>query len=48
MPAKAIKTLIIGGGQAELAANWHLSKLGGEHTVLERIAERWRSGRWDY
>jgi putative flavoprotein involved in K+ transport len=44
-----IETLIIGGGQAGLAMSYHLNRLGREHIVLERqrIAERWRSQRWD-
>ena len=43
------ETLIIGGGQAGLAASRCLSELGREHIVLERgqVAERWRSERWD-
>ncbi|XDA97278.1 NAD(P)/FAD-dependent oxidoreductase [Sulfitobacter sp. LCG007] len=42
-------TLIVGGGQAGVAMSEHLGKLGIPHLVLERhrIAERWRSGRWD-
>lgn len=42
-------TLIVGAGQAGVAMSEHLSKLGVPHLVLERnrIAERWRSGRWD-
>ncbi|UVM36582.1 NAD(P)/FAD-dependent oxidoreductase [Pseudomonas sp. B21-017] len=44
-----IDTLIVGAGQAGVAMSEHLSKLGVPHLVLERsrIAERWRSGRWD-
>lgn len=44
-----IETLVIGGGQAGLAASAHLAKHGRPHLVLERarIAERWRSWRWD-
>ena len=44
-----IDTLIVGGGQAGLAMSEHLSKLGVPHLILERnrIAERWRSERWD-
>jgi len=44
-----IETLIIGGGQAGLAMSCHLNQLGRQHVVLERqrIAERWRSERWD-
>ena len=44
-----IDTLIVGGGQAGLALSEHLSKRGVPHLILERhrIAERWRSERWD-
>lgn len=40
---------IIGGGQAGLAISCALGRLGAPHVVLERgkIAERWRSERWD-
>jgi putative flavoprotein involved in K+ transport len=42
-------TLVIGGGQAGLAMSAHLGKRGVPHLVVERnrIAERWRSERWD-
>jgi putative flavoprotein involved in K+ transport len=42
-------TLVIGAGQAGLAMSEHLSRSGVPHLVLERhrIAERWRSERWD-
>ncbi len=42
-------TLVIGGGQAGIATSAHLQKQGVQHLVLERdrIAERWRSWRWD-
>ena len=45
----SIDTLVIGAGQAGVAMSEHLSKLGVQHLVLERgrIAERWRSARWD-
>lgn len=45
----SIDTLIVGAGQAGVAMSEHLSKLGVPHLVLERdrIAERWRTGRWD-
>ncbi|MFZ3152306.1 flavin-containing monooxygenase [Pseudomonas sp.] len=45
----AIDTLVVGAGQAGVAISEHLSKLGVPHLVLERnrIAEAWRSGRWD-
>lgn len=44
-----IETVIIGGGQAGLALSYFLRQLGREHIILERarIAERWRSERWD-
>jgi putative flavoprotein involved in K+ transport len=43
------ETLIIGGGQAGLAMSYMLRQRGCEHLVLERhrIAERWRSERWN-
>ncbi|KXU85483.1 FAD-dependent oxidoreductase [Paraburkholderia monticola] len=45
----SIDTLVIGAGQAGVAMSEHLSKAGVQHLVLERsrIAERWRSARWD-
>ena len=44
-----IDTLVVGAGQAGVAISEHLSKLGVPHLVLERnrIAEAWRTGRWD-
>ena len=41
--------VVIGGGQAGLAASRHLARRGIEHVVLERrrIGETWRSQRWD-
>lgn len=44
-----IDTLIVGGGQAGIAMSEHLSNCKIPHLVLERnrIAERWRSERWD-
>lgn len=44
-----IDTVIIGGGQAGLAMSRSLRDRGVENVVLERgrIAERWRSERWD-
>ncbi len=49
MTAERIDTLVIGGGQAGLAMSEHLGARGLPHLVLERhrIAERWRSERWD-
>ncbi len=44
-----VHTLVIGGGQAGIATSAHLQKHGVGHLVLERarIAERWRTERWD-
>jgi len=49
MTIEKVETLVVGGGQAGLAMSEHLSNCGVPHLVLEknRIAERWRSGRWD-
>jgi putative flavoprotein involved in K+ transport len=49
MAVEKVDTLIIGGGQAGIAMSEHLGKRGGSHLVVERhrIAERWRSERWD-
>jgi len=46
---QSIDTLVVGGGQAGIAMSEHLSAQGIGHLVLEknRIAEAWRSGRWD-
>jgi len=45
----SIDTLVVGAGQAGIAMSEHLGKLGVPHLVLERnrIAERWRTARWD-
>lgn len=42
-------TLVVGAGQAGVAMSEHLASLDIPHLVLERhrIAERWRTGRWD-
>ena len=44
-----IDTVVIGGGQAGLALSYHLDALGVEHLIVERarVAERWRTQRWD-
>jgi putative flavoprotein involved in K+ transport len=44
-----IHTVIIGAGQAGLAASRCLTARGIDHVLLERgrVAERWRSERWD-
>jgi len=49
MSTEKVETLVVGGGQAGLAMSEHLSNCGVPHLVLERqrIAERWRSERWD-
>lgn len=49
MPGQEVEVLVVGGGQAGLAMSEHLSGAGVSHLVLERhrIAERWRSERWD-
>jgi putative flavoprotein involved in K+ transport len=46
---KAIDTVIIGGGQAGLAASRLLTEAEHEHVVLERrrVGERWLSSSWD-
>lgn len=47
--AERTDTVIVGGGQAGIAMSEHLTAAGVPHLVLERsrIAERWRSERWD-
>ena len=49
MSVEKVDTLVVGAGQAGVAMSEHLSKCGVPHLVLERhrIAERWRSERWD-
>ncbi len=49
MAIEKVDTLVVGGGQAGLAMSEHLSNCGVPHLVLERhrVAERWRSQRWD-
>ncbi|WP_336662730.1 flavin-containing monooxygenase [Leucobacter sp. USHLN154] len=46
---EATEVLVVGAGQAGVAMSEHLSQRGIAHIVLERrrIAERWRSERWD-
>jgi putative flavoprotein involved in K+ transport len=45
----SIDTLIIGAGQAGLAASRLLTDAGHDHVLLERglVGERWRSSTWD-
>ena len=49
MTIETIDTLVVGAGQAGVAMSEHLTKLDVPHIVLERdrIAEKWRTGRWD-
>ena len=49
MTTEAIDCVVIGAGQAGIAMSEHLGRNGIAHVVLERhrIAERWRSERWD-
>jgi putative flavoprotein involved in K+ transport len=44
-----IDTVVVGGGQAGLAMSYHLKRAGRPHVILERgrVAESWRSERWD-
>jgi putative flavoprotein involved in K+ transport len=47
--SNSCKTVVIGGGQAGLAVSYHLGQHDCEHNIFERhrVAERWRSQRWD-
>lgn len=49
MSSEEIEVLVVGAGQAGIAMSEHLGAQGVEHLVVERdrIAERWRSWRWD-
>ena len=49
MAVEKVEALVVGAGQAGVAMSEHLSRAGIPHLVLERdrIAERWRTGRWD-
>lgn len=49
MSVEKVDTLVVGAGQAGVAMSEHLTRCGVPHLVLERhrIAERWRSERWD-
>lgn len=44
-----VDTVVVGAGQAGVAMSEHLTRLGIGHVVLEkhRIAEAWRTRRWD-
>lgn len=49
MPTEHVETLIIGAGQSGLAMSHMLKRRNRPHLVLERarIAERWRTERWN-
>ena len=49
MTVEKVDTLVVGAGQAGIAMSEHLSNNAVPHLILERsrIAERWRSARWD-
>lgn len=49
MSVEKVEALVVGAGQAGVAMSEHLTRHGVPHLVLERsrIAERWRSERWD-
>jgi putative flavoprotein involved in K+ transport len=49
MSLESVESLVIGGGQAGLSVSHMLSRRGCPHLVVERarIAERWRTERWD-
>ena len=49
MAPEKVEVLVVGAGQAGVAMSEHLTNAGISHVVLERarIAERWRSERWD-
>ena len=49
MTNEEVEVVVVGAGQAGIAMSDHLGQRGIPHVVLERdrIAERWRSQRWD-
>ena len=49
MSIEGVEVVIVGGGQAGIAMSEHLGHARVPHVILERgrIAEKWRSGRWD-
>ncbi|WP_439815204.1 flavin-containing monooxygenase [Zavarzinia sp. CC-PAN008] len=49
MAVEKVEVVVVGAGQAGIAMSEHLGRHGVRHLVLERarIAERWRSERWD-
>ena len=49
MTLEKTDVVVVGGGQAGIAASEHLTRAGIKHIVLERArtAEHWRTMRWD-
>jgi putative flavoprotein involved in K+ transport len=49
MTTRSIPVAVIGGGQAGLAASWHLTRAGAGHVVFEArtVAHEWTDTRWD-
>lgn len=49
MSSDVLGAIVVGAGQAGLAASYQLKRLGVEHVLLERglPGESWRSQRWD-
>ncbi len=49
MSARSVDTVVVGAGQAGIAMSEHLGNHGIDHILLEksRIAEAWRTARWD-
>ena len=49
MTSEDFEVVVVGAGQAGVAMSEHLTRAGINHVVLERdrIAERWRTERWD-
>ncbi|HEX4985283.1 MAG TPA: NAD(P)-binding domain-containing protein [Burkholderiales bacterium] len=48
-PRSRLTAVVIGAGQAGLAASWWLARRSIDHVVLERgdVAHSWRTERWD-
>jgi putative flavoprotein involved in K+ transport len=46
---ETVDVAVVGAGQAGLATSWYLTQAGANHVVFDsgRIAETWRSRRWD-